>query len=87
MNIEILLMLTVCATIFVTLSLSGMYYSTVKRLYKLEKEVKRHKQDIKTQSREIRVIKDRAAAYSDHVLVYHKYNDSDAPIYPSKEGL
>lgn len=87
MNIEILLMLTVCATILITLGLSGMYYSATKRLYKLEREVKRHKQDIKTHNREIKVIKDRAAAQSDNIVICHRYDPSDAPIYPSKEGL
>jgi hypothetical protein len=87
MDLHILLLLTVIATIMVAVGLTGMFFSVTARLNKIEKDMRRCKSDNKTHGREIRVLKERAAQASDNIVITHRYDSSDAPRYPSKEGL
>ena len=64
MDLHILLLLTVIATIMVAVGLTGMFFSVTARLNKIEKDMRRCKSDNKTHGREIRVLKERAAQAS-----------------------
>lgn len=84
---KVILMLTVVGTICVTVGLLGLYVSTTKRLYALEKEIKAHKSELTTHKRQIGVIEKRAQDESDRIVITHEYTAKDAPSYPNKEGL
>jgi len=75
---KVILMLMVVCTICVTVGLLGLYVSTTKRLYALEKEIKAHKSELTTHKR-LLVLTCR--------IITHEYTAKDAPSYPNKEGL
>lgn len=72
-----ILLLTVIGGILVTLGLTGLYFNVTYRLKKIEKSMKAHDTEIRSQRRDIRVIKERDASASDKVVITYEPNDPD----------
>lgn len=84
-----LLLLTIIGTVLIAVGLLGLFWSVTKRLYDLERELDYHKKEITNHKRDLFALKNRKPekSESDNIYIYHRYDDSSAPIYPSKEGL
>lgn len=82
---RLILLLTVIGCILIALGLLGLYVDVTRRLAKIERSMKRQNDEIKTQSRELRVIKDRAAEQSDRVII--TYEPKDNGIKYGGEGI
>ncbi|MBO7425104.1 MAG: hypothetical protein J6U23_05450 [Clostridiales bacterium] len=72
---RLLLLLTVIGFILITLGLTGLYFDVTARLRKIEKSMKAQDTEIRSQKRDIRVIKERDAAKSDKVVITYEPND------------
>ena len=84
---EMILTLTILGFVLVTVGLVGMYVSATRRLNALTRALNSTNADVRTHGRDIKVLKERAAAQSDHITITHEYKSENAPHYPSKEGL
>ena len=82
---RLILLLTVIGCILIALGLLGLYVDVTRRLAKIEGSMKRQNDEIKSQSRELRVIKDRAAEQSDRVII--TYEPKDNGIKYGGEGI
>lgn len=82
---RLILLLTVIGCILIALGLLGLYVDVTRRLAKIERSMKRRNDEIKSQSRELRVIKDRAAEQSDRVII--TYEPKDNGIKYGGEGI
>lgn len=72
---RLLLLLTVIGCIFITLGLTGLYFDVTARLRKIEKSMKAQDTEIRSQKRDIRVIKERDANLSDKVVITYESDD------------
>lgn len=72
---RLLLLLTVIGFILIALGLTGLYFDVTARLRKIEKSMKAQDTEIRSQKRDIRVIKERDAAKSDKVVITYEPND------------
>lgn len=72
---RLLLLLTDIGFILITLGLTGLYFDVTARLRKIEKSMKAQDTEIRTQKRDIRVIKERDANLSDKVVITYEPND------------
>lgn len=72
---RLLLLLTVIGCILITLGLTGLYFDVTARLRKIEKSMKAQDTEIRSQKRDIRVIKERDAAKSDKVVITYEPDD------------
>lgn len=72
---RLLLLLTVIGFILITLGLTGLYFDVTARLRKIEKSMKAQDTEIRSQKRDIRVIKERDANLSDKVVITYEPND------------
>ena len=82
---RLILLLTVIGCVLIALGLLGLYVDVTRRLAKIERSMKRQNDEIKTQSRELRVIKDRATEQSDRVII--TYEPKDNGIKYGGEGI
>ena len=82
---RLILLLTVIGCILIALGLLGLYVDVTRRLAKIERSMKRQNDEIKSQSRELRVIKDRASEQSDRVII--TYEPKDNGIKYGGEGI
>ena len=83
----IILLLTVTASIMVTVGCLGMFISTTKRISDLERDLRSHRAEISEHKRRIGIIEKRDASKSDKIVIVHGWDDSSAPNFPSKEGF
>lgn len=72
---RLILLLTVIGFILITLGLAGLYFDVTARLRKIEKSMKAQDTEIRSQKRDIRVIKERDANLSDKVVITYEPDD------------
>ena len=78
---KVLLLLTVCGSIMVTVGLLGLYAQVTVRLKKLEHDLKDYRRDTRKNYHDIKILKERAASESDKIIITHEYSQKDAPNY------
>ena len=84
MTIRALLLLTIIGTVMIAVGLLGLYVSVTRRLNKLQRELKNSKNDIRSNNNKIKVLEQRAAEQSDHIVITHEYKPADIS-FPSQE--
>lgn len=75
--IDIIVLMVTAAAICVTIGGLGLHYETKKRLDELEGALDFLEKDNRRNSRDIKVLKERAAQNSDHAYIVHIPSDDE----------
>ena len=84
---QVLLFITICGFIAVSVGLFGLYVSATRRLDELEAGINKDRDEITRHKRDINRLRDRETAKADKVVIVHEYNDESGLSFPNKEGL
>lgn len=83
----IILLLTVLASILVTVGCLGMFITTTKRINEIERDLNSHNNEITNQKRRIGIIEKRAEEQSDKIVICHEWDNGKAPKFPTEGGF
>lgn len=84
---QVLLFITICGFIAVSVGLFGLYVSATKRLDELEADINKDRDEITRHKKDIKRLKDHDEAKADKVVIVHEYADESGLSFPNKEGL
>jgi hypothetical protein len=82
---KVILLLTVLGTTLIAVGLLGLYVNVTMRLKEIENDIHDIKKKSSRNRERIRILEDRAADQSDHVIITHKWDEVSGIRYPSQE--
>ena len=81
---KVILLLTVLGTL-IAVGLLGLYVNVTMRLKEIENDIHDIKKKSSRSRERIRILEDRAADQSDHVIITHQWDEVSGIRYPSQE--
>lgn len=82
---KVILLLTVLGTTMIAVGLLGLYVNVTMRLKAIENDIHDIKKKSSRNRERIRILEDRAADESDHVIITHSWDEVSGIRYPSQE--
>lgn len=82
---KVILLLTVLGTTLIAVGLLGLYINVTMRLKEIENDIQEVKKKHSRTRERVKILENRAADQSDHVIITHKWDEVSGIRYPSQE--
>lgn len=82
---KVILLLTVLGTTLIAVGLLGLYVNVTMRLKDIENDIQDVKKKHSRTRERVKILENRAADQSDHVIITHQWDEVSGIRYPSQE--
>lgn len=82
---KVILLLTVIGTTMIAVGLLGLYVNMTMRLKDVENDIQEVKKKHSRTRERVKILENRAADESDHVIITHSWDEVSGIRYPSQE--